>query len=196
MKTTLALSILALLVPAAFADQITLTASPGFTDTGSITVSVAGLSDVLSAYDLTITFDPAILSIQDVLFGSELGNPFGSATNVFPDTPQAGSVEVTEVTFLGDDILANNQDTDFDLFTIDFNVLANGSTHLDFDLSNPDGGLFGAGGLPIGSVDATGVDVTASVTPAVVTAPEPSTFVFGLLATAALAGMAKKRSNF
>ena len=120
------------------ADAITIGFDPAVAETTGQTLSVDlvvldlgnFISPSLGAFDLTLTFDPGVLSLATTSFGSFLGNPatgeaFVSATDVGP-----GSVNLVGLSFLTASELNALQPSAFPLATLNFNALAVGETPL------------------------------------------------------------------
>ena len=104
---------------------------PGSVEVGgaaSVEVWVNGLNDeFVGAYDLTIDFDPLLVSFLSVDFGAGLDGPLDSLQLV---TAGTGNTNLYEVSFSG----LFNQDgfTAFRLFTLNFNTLAAGTSTFSF----------------------------------------------------------------
>jgi Cohesin domain len=103
-----------------------------------VDVGFTDVSSLVGSYDLTIDWDPTLLALSNVTFGTNLDGPDNSIQEF---TSGAGTVEVAEVS-LGD---LSNQ-TGFGslpLFTLAFNTLAAGVSPLTFDLTANGGPIIG-----------------------------------------------------
>ena len=133
-------------------------------------------SEIVSAYDLDVAYDPLGLDPIGVTFGNLLGGPFGSLQDV--DLSITGIVDLAELSLLSDAALAGLQPDDFVLATIDFDVLdQGGSTDLEF--------LWAAGNDVKGLRN--GVIIPGSV-------PEPGSVALLAVGLAAL-GLRRRRST-
>jgi len=103
-------------------------------ETFSVGVVISGLVEggppTLGAFDLSIAFDPAILSPLGVVFDPLLGEPFFEALTRF--RVSAGVVEIAEVSLLSPTLLDLFQPASFRLATARFTALAAGTTTLTF----------------------------------------------------------------
>jgi len=100
--------------------------SIGFSAAGAndVDVVVTGLgSEVVSAYDMDILYDPTVALWTDVIFADALGvsnvDTFADFAFLNPD-PTGGVLDVTELSFLSDAELAAIQGDPLTLFTISF----------------------------------------------------------------------------
>jgi hypothetical protein len=103
-----------------------------------VDVGFTDVTSLVGSYDLTIDWDPTLLSFSNVTFGTNLDGPDNSIQDF---TSGSGTVEVAEVS-LGD---LSNQ-TGFGslpLFTLAFNTLAAGVSSLTFDLTANGGPIIG-----------------------------------------------------
>lgn len=106
-------------------------------------VQVSGLVDgaapSLSAYDISVVYDPAILSFFNLTFGDPIfGNQLdlaGSGTLQFPDTGTPGVLTVAEISFDDAQTLDTQQLDTFILFQFSFNTLSAGTSGLGLQLN-------------------------------------------------------------
>ena len=105
------------------------------TDTFEVDVVISGLSsaqEIVSAFDLAVTYDPGIINATAVTFGTRLGDLSAlEADSGF--TPGAGRIEFFESSFISDADLLSSQPDSFILATLSFSTLAAGTTPLLFD---------------------------------------------------------------
>ncbi len=166
----LAAGLLLVSVAAARATPIVLTLETGtpFVKPGGtllVDVNIAGLGDgvapSLGTFDLDVSFDALLLGFEAVEFGLLLGVP-GLGQAIVSSGAVGGVVDLAEVSFLSSVALDALQSDAFTLATIEFTVLAVGSTTLEFDQT-----VLGDGaGAPLAS---TSSDLTV-VTPEIGTA--------------------------
>ncbi|MGR9053901.1 MAG: cohesin domain-containing protein [Gammaproteobacteria bacterium] len=124
------------------ADAIFLDFQPAFqtVETDSVftvDVVVSGLdsaNEIVSAFDLDVTYDAGILDATGVTFSDLLGDPdpFVFETDSGFDLT-TGRIDFWELSFLSDDELALLQPSRFSLATLSFQALAIGVTDLLFD---------------------------------------------------------------
>jgi len=134
----------------------------GLGDSVTVDLRISGLGDdILTAFDLDISFDDSILDFQGFTFGTGL-DTFGLGTNIQFDTDfGAGLVNVYEISFDSDVVLGSFQPNDFVLGTFDFGTLSLGTSALN--VAAPlFGGLVGAGALEL---DMEVVEGSVSVVP-------------------------------
>ena len=114
--------------------------------------SGTGVPD-LAAFDLTLSFNPAVLDFKGADFANFLGDeqtiPAQAVTGTIPATAQ-----VFEVSLLTPAALAAVQPSAFTLFTADFDVVGDGATALSVSLNAPLSDELGnpiapPGGVPI-----------------------------------------------
>lgn len=163
-------------------------------DAVSVDVVFSGLGgEVVSAYDLDVTYDPGVLAATDVVFTTQLGDElFFEAFNGF-DLSAPGLVDLAQLSFLTDDELFALQGGDtVTVATLEFQAVANGTTALDFvfdafnDVKGRDAAV-----LPL---DATPASVEVGMPPSEVPIPEPgAALVFGI--GSLLVGGAVRRSH-
>jgi len=144
----------------------------------------ANASELISAFDLDIVFDPTILAFASVTFGTSLGTGFDQ----FSDASVSGAVQdVVQFSFLSDlELKALQPGTSITLFTIGFVGLAPGFSPLSFDTTTQ----YVAGALDF-SIDplglATTLDVGATAGGVTIRAvPAPNTLWLVPIALAAL----------
>ncbi len=169
---------LALLLMPAAAGAVSIGFSPSAqaVDVGDpvfVDVVISDLNgEIVSAYDLDITYDASILTATDVTFGSFLGDEF--FFEVFNDFDLSGSgvVDMAQLSLLSDADLAAMQPASFVLATIEFQAIADGTSALDF-----------VAPLDIKGLQASIIDVDPASGSVTVGAPipEPSAaLIFGL----------------
>ena len=136
--------------------------------------------EIVSAYDLTVSYDNTSILATGVIFGSLLDDPlFPGFTLQDSDLTTAGQVNFAELSFLFDFELAAQQPDSFTLATLSFDALSAGSSLLLFE---PDPNF----GIDIKGNAANVLAVTAgigsvTVNEPVVAVPEPSSLsLFGL----------------
>lgn len=105
----------------------------------TVDVIIGGLGtsgDIVSAFDLDVTYDPTILTATDVSFGLLLGNPvlFESLTAFDLSTP--GVVDFAELSFLLDFELVGIQPDTFVLASLAFSTIGAGTSNLGFVLND------------------------------------------------------------
>ncbi|MCK4622076.1 MAG: PEP-CTERM sorting domain-containing protein [Desulfuromonadales bacterium] len=89
-------------------------------------------SEIVSAFDLDVTYDQGILAATDVTFGPHLGDPsFFEAFTDF-DLSISGVVDFAELSLLPDDILKFMQPVTFTLATLSFDTVGLGTSPLTF----------------------------------------------------------------
>lgn len=116
--------------PAAFAlsvtiDPATITNPVGSAFAYSVRINDLG-SEILSGYDISVSFNPAILSLSNVVFGSGLNGGLLDASNQVT-LSSAGGVEVADTATQSDATLQGSQANSFTLFTLNFIGLAEGT---------------------------------------------------------------------
>jgi hypothetical protein len=127
----------------------------------TVTLGIAGLGNgtALSAYDLDIGFNPALLSFRSLQFGDPvLDNQLdlshtGSLQQI---TLGAGHLNLVEYSFDPAELLKQQQAGGFVLATLIFDTLAPGSGLLALSVNgllDADGGSLGADSLQNGTVD-------------------------------------------
>lgn len=168
----LSLVVLAASAGMANAANLGLTTSTPVVEVGNdvdVDLVVSGLDTVdLGTYDITITFDSALFSFNDVVFGNQLGydpDPLFTDSDAFA-TPGIGDVSLTEISFLFD---LSFQPDAFTLATLNFNTLAMGTGAFDIDFV-----ILGDDfGDPVDFVITDNVNITA--------VPEPASMVLAAM---------------
>lgn len=131
--------------------------------------------NLLSTYDISLTYDPTILAYSTTTFSNALGVPYSDTNDIFSTLSDTGSLEIIAFPFIFNQSLQDGT-ADLLLFSLNFSTLAVGSSALNFltgplYLGNENGDPLQAG-LGKGSIE-----VTQSTTPV----PEPGTLVlFGI----------------
>jgi Cohesin domain/PEP-CTERM motif len=165
-------------------------------DSFDVDVVVGDLSsaaEIVSAFDLTIGFDPSVLEATGVTFGTSLGDPFffevfedfliGPGTTFGGVSYGAGEVNIAALSLLGDSGLAPLQGDSVVLATLSFTALTAGATELSFipglvpgvpglDVSGAEIVPFVPGLLEFDSIGTGSVTVTDPM----VSVPEPGTW--------------------
>ena len=129
--------------------------SPPVGSTLTVEVRVSGLGNFappsLGAFDLTLSFDPAVLSFTSGAFGVSLGDQNAAPAEAVAATGP-GTGQVFEVSLLAPADLNVRQPDAFTLFTAAFNVVGEGATALgvgDITLGDENGDPFAAGGIQV-----------------------------------------------
>jgi hypothetical protein len=104
-------------------------------DPVSVDVVVSGLEtgaapEIVSAYDLDVTWNPAILGFTSVTFGPSLGGPLDAVQQA---VLTSGRLDFWEMSFLSDADLDALQGNSVVLVTLGFQALAAGTSPLTFD---------------------------------------------------------------
>jgi hypothetical protein len=98
-------------------------------------LEASGLDEIVSAYDLFIGYDDAVVSATAVSFGTYLDDMlFPGFTLQAEDLQTAGQINISETSLLTDDFLALQQPDSFTLATLSFTALSAGISDLLFDL--------------------------------------------------------------
>jgi len=109
-------------------------------DTFDVDVVISDLfasGEIVSAFDLDVTYDAAILNATAVSFGSYLDDALGLS---FQDAEFTfGRIDFSELSFLLDSELQAIQADSFTLATLSFDALAAGVSSLMFDQNTPPG---------------------------------------------------------
>jgi len=151
--------------------------------TGSVDVIVSNLADILTLYDLTLTYDPTLVQVSNVNFGGFLGGP---ADSLQESTPISGSLNLFELSFLDDPALTTLQPNSFRLATVTFQALSFGTSPLSITVND----LFGAGGLALPTQSVSDGQLEVSVGTGVV--PEPGTWLL-MVSGLGVAGVLRRR---
>jgi hypothetical protein len=155
--------------------QAVLTAGDSTTTTVRVMGVGDGPSDAVGAFDVTLSWDPAVITLESVTFTDALG---GASHALGSTTEGAGWVRLSAVSLLSTAALAAGQGDDLAIAVLSVRGLAPGITTLA-----PDGdALFG---------DARGVKlpITGTAVASIQVVPEPASLVSlggGLAAYAAL----------
>lgn len=116
--------------------------SPGPGESLTVDVVISGLGNLappsLGAFDLVLTFDPAVLAHTGTTVGTALGDE-AAAEALVGIVPGAGDVNVFEVSLLSPAQLSGSQPDGFTLFTVSFDAVASGSTTLGLTPTAPPG---------------------------------------------------------
>ena len=152
-------------------------------DTATVNVNISGLSDsppdnLISGFDLNITYDTSVLTFDSLDFGPLLGDPLllEAATGI--DTTVAGVVDFFELSFLADSALDALQPSSFTLATLTFIGNSVGSSELELDSSNVK--LIGAMAEELSNPTLETANITVEPRDSQTT-PEPSTLISTLL---------------
>ena len=97
-----------------------------------VLIAGIGAPPAVGAFDLTVTYNDALLSLTGVTFGSDLGNvnAFQALTS---DTLLPGSVEFAEVSLLSSSALNARQPSSFALATLSFEGVGSGIASLSLE---------------------------------------------------------------
>lgn len=148
-------------------DAPSATIAPGGSLNVAIFISDLG-SEIVSAYDLFVGYDPAVLSATHVAFSTFLGGPLNSLQSADLSTP--GVINFAELSFLSDDILDSEQPDTFDIGLLSFDVLSPGSSVLSFQ-PHPIFDVIDVKGLDAGILEINAQNATVKAV------PEPGTIV-------------------
>jgi hypothetical protein len=152
-------------------------------DAFSVDVVVSGLSsasEIVSAFDLDVTYDASILSATGVTFNTLLGDPVLFETDNGA-VLTSGRIDFWGLSFLSDGDLLLLQPDSFSLATLSFQAIGTGMTALLFDPNTPPG--IDVKGLLASRLDLDASTASVTVTP-VPTPPAIWLFLSGLVAFA------------
>ena len=111
-------------------------ADPG--DSVGVDLIISGLgnyqSDSLSSYDISVGFDPGILSLSNVVFGNEL-DLIGLGSFQMWDEDTSGLANIFEISFAFPDELDQLQAGSFTLATLIFDAIGTGTSTLGIILN-------------------------------------------------------------
>jgi len=149
----------------------------------SFDVTVSGLGgEIVSSYDLDVSFDPAVLQATGVTFTNALGDADLLEVLLDFDLTTAGLVDMSALSLLTDaELLAIQGGDGFTLATLEFVVIGPGASTLDF-LFGPPNEITGANGAVL---DVTPVSALL--------VPEPNSLLL-LAMGALLAGTARRET--
>ncbi|EHR70351.1 PEP-CTERM motif protein [Burkholderiales bacterium JOSHI_001] len=126
-SVALAAAALCASVPAAAAPVLSFSATSNAIGVGgstTITATLSGLgADILSGYDLTFVYNPAVLQLNVIGLNGFLGSSLGATLTGGP-----GAYGLDDASVDSDLTLAANQADSFTMFTFDLVGLANGAT--------------------------------------------------------------------
>ena len=152
----------------------------------SVDIRVSDLGTIIGAFDFSVNFNSALLSLANLTFGNSLGDPSLEAI-ASPHDQGSGKVGIAEVSLLIDpvDLQSRQNNSGFLLCTLTFDTIAAGSSQLLFDNI-----IFGDFyGDQISNIISNSGTITVSGGSAPV--PEPGTLF--LLGTGLLGGVLFKR---
>lgn len=163
----------------------------------TVDVNISGLgSQIVSAFDLNIKYNPAIVGITGYTLGAGLGGPWDSINASVP--PMDFGVQAYSLTLFDDDIAAVQTDDAFTLMTLSFMGLADGVSALffgnspDFELN-----LVGRDGLSLEDVSFGRACIAVGQGDCSARVPEPKAYALvGLaLACACVPGFLRRRQT-
>jgi hypothetical protein len=157
-------------------------------DLFAVDVFVSGLSganEIVSAFDLDVTYDPSILGVTGFTFSTLLGDPtLFEADN--GAVLSSGRIDFWALSYLSDaELVALLQPDSFTIATLSFRALGSGTTNLVFDpITLPGIDVKGLDAAPL-SLEVSDASVTVVAQSNAI--PEPSTILLCLLGFGALA---------
>ncbi len=104
----------------------------------SVDIVISGLDlagEIVSAFDLDVTYDSTVLQATGVTFGTSLGDPFFFDVVEDSDTSTAGVVDFAALSFLSNLDLADLQGDSVTLATLSFDSIGVGTSSLAFILN-------------------------------------------------------------
>ena len=101
----------------------------------SLEIDISGLGNgtALGTYDLTLGFDPTLLSYTSIAFGNQLD--LSGTGDIQSVTPGTGTVEVFELSLDSPGSLITLQASTFVLATLNFDTLATGNSPLTLSIN-------------------------------------------------------------
>jgi hypothetical protein len=178
------------LLAAGLASAVSIGFAPGDStvllgDTVSVDIVVSDLAgEIVSAYDLDVTYDSTLVTAAGVSFANSLGDPLVPEVFQDSDISVSGLVDLAEVSLLSDASLLALQGGDaVTLATLEFDATAIGALDLAFvfDAFN---GVHGTGARPL---DPEVVGGSVNVI------PEPTAALVFALGAAAVAASVRRR---
>ncbi|WP_427551953.1 cohesin domain-containing protein (plasmid) [Methylomonas sp. MS20] len=131
-------------------------------------LAVSGLNDAatgaLGSWDITLTYDPTLLSFQSASFGKQL-DVLGLGSIQSTETPTANTVHIYEISLDSVADLSSLQQSAFNLASLTFTALSSGLTPLNLKLN----ALSDADGIPLTATFISGeAEITAVPLPSAV----------------------------
>lgn len=143
-------------------DPATQTVSPGSPASFSVDISGLGSGTALGAYDVSIGFDPNLLSYVQTNFGDPVLGDQLDPTSMGMTSPltttSTGSVDLIEFSFVDTNTLNSLQASSFTLATLSFDTLAAGTSALTLSVNS----LSDASGNNISAFSTQNASVTIS----------------------------------
>ncbi len=163
-------------------------------DSFSVDIVVSDLGDVVSGFDLDVTFDDTLLAGDGASFGTLLGN---LGTQAFADTiVGADAINVAEFSFLSNMSLDALQDDSVTLATLNFTALAAGIAELAFALdASLQLNVFGSDPFSPFAFDNIGTaQITIEAAPVIMSEPRPLALLAAGLILLAATRRGRRRS--